>query len=530
MGDISWAAGVNLGGTPSIYDDLATAGLTLATNDAAGVAAALSTKADDSDIMKKVADVFYARKGAVVGSANTKTGDNYVISNLTVGYYLVTDEYNDADSVGAGAATLSRNILAVVGDVTAAVKSDKPTVEKKILNPAPVDANAAGVGDTVAYRITTAVPNYAGYDKYFFVINDTLSAGLTFDGVQNLVVKVGESPLNPDTEYVVYTGDQADGHTFQVAFKDIKHYPVGNPITVTYTATVNANAVIGNAGNPNTTDLIYSNNPNNSSGGNPSDNPKPGDDIPTGKTPEDKTITYVAEIDLTKYFDTIAAGNELAGAGFTLTGSPSVIVGTGADVFVADDNGTYYKLTDGTYTTTVPHGDILRSDGTVAVNSNEDSYDSTTQKYKLQHVTTYTTSTKDVMMQGTSGDDGKIVFKGLGAGTYTLTETVTPAGYTTALPITVVIDITVPDTISTGTETATFSLGTGTTDGVTLRMEDGATIATAGIYDTSVVDHSGSTLPSTGGIGTTIFYVVGTILVLGAGVVLVTRKRVNSGK
>ena len=526
LSEISWATGVN---TSGIASDLATAGLpdtaggkTLDLSNAEDVATALATLTDDTETVQKVADVFYSRIGSAAGTADSKTGSNYVISNLVAGYYLVTDEYKTAPAEGA--ATLSRNILAVVGDVEAQVKNDKPTVVKKILDPTPVDANKAGIGDHVFYQISSAVPNYTGYDNYFFVINDTLSSGLTFDGAQNLVVKVGDATLVKDTDYVVYTGDDADGYTFRVAFKNIKAYTIADAITVNYSATVNQNAVIGNTGNLNETDVTYSNNPNDSSDGNPSENPKPDDDFPVGTSVKDKTITYVAELDLTKYFDEVKAGNELAGAQFTLTGTSTTVIAKGADNYVVDENGSYYKLTDGTYTTTAPHGDITRSDGSVAVTSNESSYEDTTTKYSLQHTTEYETIEKEVFMQGTSSSNGKINFKGLGAGTYTLKETVTPTGYNTAEDITFTIVITPPTTVSTGNETATYAVsGVNPANAVTLK--DGS--ASAGIYEADVIDKSGAVLPSTGGIGTTIFYIIGAILVLGAGILLVTRRRMS---
>ena len=532
LSDITWAEGVN---TTDIAAALANAGLTVPAGEnlsiAADVAQALSRQSDDNEVMKKVADVFYARRGTATGSASKKTEGNYVISGQKAGYYLVTDSYTNTP--GAGAATLSRNVLAVVGDVTAKVKNDKPTLEKKVLTPARADANSAGIGDTVAFQITGKVPNYAGYDKYFYVINDTLSTGLTFDGAQNVVVKVGETILTENTDYVVYTAQTnpkaSEGHTFEVAFKRIKDYPVDTPITVTYSATVNENAVIGGTGNANETDVTYSNNPNDSSKGNPGENPKPGTDTPTGTSGKDKTVTYVAELDLTKYKDSVADANKLKGATFTLTGTSDVVRGKGEDIFTVDTNvdtnGAYWKLKDGTYTTTAPHGDITDDKDNVKVKSNYDAYESTTIKYALQHVTSYESVQEEIFMWGSSDEDGKIYFKGLGAGTYTLTEVVTPDGYNTAAPITFTIKIEVPGAITTGQENATYSVESITPEGTGITLKDGS--ATTGIYETNVIDKSGSTLPSTGGMGTTLFYVLGGVLLAAAVILLITRKRMS---
>ena len=87
-------------------------------------------------------------------------------------------------------------------------------------------------------------------------------------------------------------------------------------------------------------------------------------------------------------------------------------------------------------------------------------------------------------------------FTGLGNGTYTLVESTTPSGYNTA---------------------ADYEFTISGTDFTTANLEQA----------TTVVNHGGTELPSTGGIGTTIFYVVGAILLIGAAVVLFTKKRVN---
>ena len=67
-------------------------------------------------------------------------------------------------------------------------------------------------------------------------------------------------------------------------------------------------------------------------------------------------------------------------------------------------------------------------------------------------------------------------------------------------------------------------------DGETVNIDLGTVDLTAGSITTTVVNKSGSELPSTGGIGTTIFYVLGGVLVIGAAVLLITKKRMGASK
>jgi len=348
-------------------------------------------------------------------------------------------------------------------------------------------------------------------------MNDTLSTGLTFDGAQNIVVKVGTATLASPADYIVYTGTEAAPYTFRVAFKNIKAYTVGTAITVTYSATVNESAVIGNGGNTNTASLTYSHNPNNSSGGDPSSNPKPDNTIPTGKSTDKITKTYVTELKLTKYGDKVEAGKELANAIFQLTGDIKTTGVTTATNFVESATGNYYKLTDGTYTTEKPQPEVKDAHDNVVMASNENLYESTTVKYALKEVTTYTEITKKVDRTIKTGSDGVITFTGLSEGTYTLTELKAPDGYNTVDPITFTIGCTLPASITTGNETCTWTSNNAavTVDGTTGKLQ------------TNVVDKEGNTLPSTGGVGTTVFYVLGSVLVVAAGVTLVTRKRLS---
>lgn len=154
-------------------------------------------------------------------------------------------------------------------------------------------------------------------------------------------------------------------------------------------------------------------------------------------------------------------------------------------------------------------------------------YASTTQKYKQVEAT----ETKLVPVEvcttlTTDSVTGKISFKGLGEGIYTLTETKTPAGYNTINPITFTVKFTAPDSVTDGSEQCQWEITGWTTD------EDGnqTILSSGGIFAANIINVRGTLLPSTGGIGTTIFYVAGSILVLAAVVLLVTKKRMTKEK
>lgn len=110
------------------------------------------------------------------------------------------------------------------------------------------------------------------------------------------------------------------------------------------------------------------------------------------------------------------------------------------------------------------------------------------------------------------------------AGQYILTETVTPAGFNTIDPITFTVTATheIVWTTQGRTDVLTDLKGDKVTGEITFTSDK-----TKGSLTATVINKKGSVLPSTGGIGTTIFYVVGAILMIGAGVILVSRRRVN---
>jgi LPXTG-motif cell wall-anchored protein len=286
---------------------------------------------------------------------------------------------------------------------------------------------------------------------------------------------------------------------------------------VTYTATLNDKAVV-NGSNDNKVKLVFYNDPNNSGSGkntdkpttpDPENPPTPDPNIPTGETPEKETKTYTTGIYLTKVDGDTSA--RLTGAEFMLTGTNVIklyvateTVFTPLDKDATTNEDVYYELTTGAYTKNKPTGE------------NNDAYKSTEQRYTRETVTEVlkvadaadgsTTTTRQVV--GTvDGSSGVLVFTGLGAGTYTLTETKAPTGYNKMDPV----DFTI----------------TYEGNGVFSSTGKGKFDSSDGLIHYVAQNYPGSALPHTGGIGTTIFYVVGSVLVLGACIALITRRRMS---
>ena len=162
----------------------------------------------------------------------------------------------------------------------------------------------------------------------------------------------------------------------------------------------------------------------------------------------------------------------------------------GAGFVIKNSEGKYYKL----------------NAATAAVADDPDTPENEAVAATTASITWYALETNETLAQAIEA--GKVTeyksdstgavqaFTGLADGTYTLVESTTPAGYNTA---------------------ADYSFTIKGNDYTTANLEQ----------STTVVNKSGTELPSTGGIGTTIFYVVGSIMVVAAGVLLVTKKRMG---
>lgn len=447
-------------------------GVTSANTDAAAVAVAdivagFSSDQTNAEVFSKTALRYKAT------ASGTLSGNQ--ITNLEDGYYVIQDKgtSSEGDSWSLG-------LLQVAGgsSVTVTPKLEIPSVQKKVKENSQYAGNDGyndvadySIGDAVSFKITGTLPdNLTKYDKYYYCLTDTLDAGLDGPTDTDIVVTVGSTTITADGNCRI-SFDSAT-HKLKVSFEDIRSAVPGvsssDKITVTYNAKLNSNAVIGLSGNESTVQLEYSNDPNEAYNPNPSDGTE---NKPTGKsqTPEDKVVVFTYQLDVTKVDGVTNAG--LADAYFTLKNSSTK----------------YATATGGKITGWV---------------------DSSASATKLK-----------------SGSDGKLNIIGLDDGSYTLDETAAPSGYNLLTSgINVLIDSTTANgdnwngnAVDALTALKVSVNGNPATDGV----------LTNGIVSINVKNNKGTTLPTTGGMGTRMFYVLGGVLVIGSGTALVIKKRMD---
>jgi fimbrial isopeptide formation D2 family protein/LPXTG-motif cell wall-anchored protein len=428
---------------------------------------------------------------AVAVIINThKTGEATKAADLTGnGYYLIVDvtdlsKYtNEIEKYGV---YLDRPQLQVVvnGQFTAEQKRDKVTVEKKVkdINDSVEvkysewqDSADYDLGDTIDFKLTGTLPaDYAYYDKYEYVFSDVQSAGLDFqaDSVKvYLNDETDDTNLIDNTNKVYTVTKDANNHSFEVKFDDLKKVtkdPTAKVI-VTYQSVLTGEGVVfGATGNPNKVRIEF----DNKTGG-------------KGKTPWDTVIvfTFKAEVDKVD-----GAKKPLKNAQFTIE-----------KLAATEDNGKYTVVKE-------------TKDG----------------KEVDKVIKSFTVNV------GGEGEAEGTVFSaaGLDDGVYKITETVTPAGYNTIDPIYFVI---AAEHDENATEPKLTKLYVTDLNGKVIsknatdlgEFEFVVTPATGNV-ETTVVNEQGVVLPSTGGIGTTIFYVVGGVLVAAAVVLLVVRRRMRT--
>jgi fimbrial isopeptide formation D2 family protein/LPXTG-motif cell wall-anchored protein len=333
LSNVKWGTGVTYSGTESAPD----------------VAKALG---DGSMTIEQLEEKLTLK---TVAKSVASAKDNTVIDGLAAGYYLVKDQ--DGTQANKSDA-YTKFVVQVVGDTETKIKSDVPTVEKKVKDTNEStgvtsdwqDSADYKIGADVPYQITGTMPaNIADYTSYKYTFTDTMSKGLTYTA-NTATIKIGNTDVTKSFTEAVTTKE--DGSTVVTwTCNDLKKIngvtlDASTTVVVTYSAKLNENAVLGSAGNPNTVNLTYSNNPNK------------GGEGETGKTPDDKNIvftykTIVNKVDQDK--------QSLAGAGFKLEKKNSDGTYTTVKEFTAGTETSFefdglddgdYKLTE----TTTPAG------------------------------------------------------------------------------------------------------------------------------------------------------------------------------
>lgn len=481
------------------------------------VSEAVARLADDSAELDRFAEV-------VSDYLNASFVCNYGAESFDVngdGYYL----FKNTKSTTNPPEAYTKYILKVAESETyITMKSDAPSLDKEIVGGEESDATSASIGDKITFQLTSTIPEMDGYDKYYYIIHDTMSSGLTFNdditvsmNGQNMVAYTdGQEYANSD----YYVEFDAASNSFKIVFINFLQYKgQTGEITVTYSATLNQDAQIYPNANTNKAYLQYSNDPNYDHDGETSE--KPGDDIPdnppgdepggnpppdpTGTTPESFVYIYSTTLRLNKLDE---VGGYLSNAKFKIEGTSTGIYKINENVFRKDNaNGTWYRLTNGSYTQTAPTAETA------------DVYESTTDKYVSVTVNKETPLLSNLVNEGWVDDYGVLLFTGLGEGTYTITELVAPEGYNKLKhPITV-------DIKWNGTEAEDMWTVTITLEGLNGEPYTLTSGISSGVYPVYVSNTPGVQLPSTGGMGTTLFYFAGSLLVLAACILLVTKKR-----
>ena len=433
----------------------------------------------------------------------TTTATSTVVSDLAYGYYLVYPKGATDTSTAPGNQTYTSaaSLVSITAETaTINMKSNYPTVDKKII-PAqsgsgitvgaivdgswegnhqmeledendPEDTIAPrgtadekkagdfGIGDTITYQLTSKVPDMTGYNSYTFKFSDTLSKGLDLKEV--LSVKVGNTTLKAGktgTKTYALTYDKTSRIltvTLNDFYNSYKNH-TGETITVVYTATLNKDAVIGMNPNTNKAVVEYSNDPKSD-----------------GTGTSEPSIVKVHTFDFTIFKYYLKDQNNqndktaLAGAEFELykANTEGTAADTNAKINIIDENNGVYR-----------------------------------QATPEEASASGFTSAKIV-----SDDDGKVLVKGLKAGTYYLKETKAPDGYNKLLSD-IKIEITAKYNDATGELESYSVIYTYNGNSTTVTNNDKAISP-----EVPVENKTGAQLPSTGSKGALMVTLAGIVL------------------
>ncbi len=448
----------------------------------ASILAELATVANSTsdreklNVINKYADV--VETPYTTGNASQK------LENIPDGYYLV----KDTSTTGA----LSTYIVEVVnGDITMQAKVATPGFDKQI-HDEPADAEAGHnngwgesadheINETFQFRLIATLPNdkdIDSYKAYRLAFEDSMNEAVTYEKIDSVTVKYGDNQTMNLTsgQYVLDVSQVGTyGGDFSVTIPDLKKLlPEGTSlqgveVEVVYSAHLNEKALIQNTmnteeANVNGAHLEYTRNPEWDGNGTPG----PGD---TEETPDDYVFVFTYDVNNQKVAED--GSTPLKDAEFKLYRDAA---GTDEIALVKEGANTYRPASAAEM--------AAAGFEAATIVSEEDS-------------------------------EAKFTVKGLDAGTYYLKETKAPEGYT------------ILENAQEIVITATHAEDAGETSATVTNLSkkvDGAELANG---TNTIVNKKPSNLPSTGGVGTMLFYALGGSMAIGAGSVLVTKKRIK---
>ena len=494
LGDAAWGTGISSAAfLEALQKDPTIGSYFKNVNDAKGFAEALSDNNNfpaygaNTRLVAKIAMKNKHGNGTALAAGNS--------TRLDKGYYLIVD------STAAGQTVYNPAVLAITSDIEIKDKTDVPTLEKKVQeNKKTVagedvygskfnDVADYNIGDDVPFHLIGSVPDMSQYETYTYKFTDTFDKG--FDAVDTAKVKVylskdkkldlGNTDTSQNDKDITqyFTGD--NGGIQYAAATEAQGETAGTKATLTVSTKDLKKAATYSKGQPQYVIVSYTAklNANAKIGlpgnvneayltySNKPDQSGQGENQPTGNTPEDKVIVFTYGLDVTKV-DSKNTETKLKDAEFKLKNS----------------DGKWATITDGKVTgwaDAESQGSILKS-----------------------------------------GEDGKFKVEGLDDGDYTLVETKAPAGYN--LPADG-FSVTLTATTANG-QTWNGTANTALT-GLAVKVDqtDGTGSVDTGLGAITIKNTQGSTLPSTGGMGTVLLYVAGIAVFALAGATLVMALR-----
>lgn len=444
-------------------------------------------------------DNLYTKEG-FNGRVTADSDGKATVNGVEPGYYLVEAEYD-------GTPETTMPYLVNVTDGTLEIKPKTvgvPDIDKEIVI-GEKGADDAGVtfGSVLTYKLTGGMPaNIDDYKSYYYVFTDIMDAGLEYiENSENpdelIKVTLDGTPIN-DNIYVGATegtGDNAGKTVLTVGTNNLKalaeecgiNLNANSKIIVTYCARVKDSADVNNS---NKVTVSYPNNPNTVGDGEPNDpNTPPSIPEDSPKTVSSESNAYITGLTVTVLAENVAV--EEGKASFELEGENLKVVLEYDLEFTEDDAGEWYQITT---------DEGIRYTNKEPENYTGAKYSCAKNPVKIVDSLNPKKKWDETFIEGNAG---QVIFKGLNAGEYTLKQLTSPDGYNLH-------------------EDITFTIGFNKTD--KFYCIDNPSVREQNEWFFITINQGlGTLLPETGGIGTTLLYIGGILLIAVAGAAFILK-------